>query len=125
MSDIQAEYGTKGLTVLGGTIDQTGMAALQEFVQRYHPMFPIGAVAPGLMGVFGQYGPQTRLLVPMVVLVDQAGVIRGQFMGSDSLFEGDKMGNLRAAINHMMGFGGASKPTASTPVKKTSVAVKK
>ena len=117
MSDIQNEYSAKGVVVVGGTIDTTGVAGLLDFVERFHPMFPIGAMDPNNTAVFGQWGPK-RLLVPQLFLIDKAGAVQGQFMGSDSMFEGDKMANLRAAINHMMGLGGPSKQVPPAVKKK-------
>ena len=102
--------------VLGCTIDETGLVGLKTYVENYHPAFPIGALDGPTSSNFGQWGPR-RLLVPQVYLIDKASNVVGQFMGSDGLFEGDKMANLRAAINHMMGLDGASKSTA-TPVAK-------
>ena len=115
MSDIQKEYASKSVVVVGGTIDTTGLVGLQDYVQRFQPGFAIGAMDPSNTTVFGQWGPR-RLLVPQLFLIDKNGVIQGQFMGSDTMFEGDKQANLRAAINHMMGLGGASKHL--TPVVK-------
>ena len=87
--------------------------ALQDFVTRFHPGFLIGAMDPQQVSVFGQYGPQTRTYVPMLFLIDRAGVVQGQFLGSDTLFQGDAIGNLRASLNFLL-----SKGPATTTAKK-------
>ena len=105
--------------MLGAVIDGPGaMVGLKDFVDRFTPKFTIGALMdPNTSSTFGQWGPR-RLLVPQVYLVDKGGNIVGQFMGSDGIFEGDKIGQLRAAVNHMMGADGSSKPVAAAVVKK-------
>jgi len=97
--------------VVGGTIDPTGLPALQDFVSRFNPQFAIGAMDQNITVTFGQWGPR-RLLVPQLFLIDKSGVIQGQFMGSDTLFEGDKVANLRASVNHLIGTGGTTKQAA-------------
>lgn len=99
---------------MGCTIDEIGLVGLKNFVDGYHPEFPIGALDGPTSQSFGQWGPR-RLLVPQVYMIDKGTNVTGQFMGSDVLFEGDRVGNLRAAINHMIGVGGPSKQLS--PVK--------
>ena len=97
---------------MGVTIDGAGgLVSLPDFVERFRPAFPIGALLDqNAITNFGQWGPR-RPFVPQIYMVDKGGNVTGQFMGTDSLFEGDKQGNLSAAINHMLGLGGATKPT--------------
>ena len=124
MSAIQREFAPKGVAVVGGTIDPTGLAGLQDYVTRFDPEFAIGAMDEKNTAVFGQWGPR-RLLVPQLFLIDKNGIVQGQFMGSDTLFDGDKVGNLRAAVNHMIGLGGASKQGAPAANKNPLAAKKK
>ena len=91
----------KGVEVLAGTIDTTGLAGLRDFVERFKPQFTIGAMDGNSTTAFGQWGPR-RLLVPQLFLIDKAGVVQGQFMGTDTIFEDDKVANLRAAVIRMM-----------------------
>jgi hypothetical protein len=93
------------------------MAALQEFVERFHPTFPIGAMDPNQIAIFGQWGPR-RTFVPMVYLIDKTGTVRSQYMGSDAgLFEGDQLVNLRAAIDKLIAPAGAAK-RAQAPARR-------
>lgn len=116
MSDIQKEYGPKGVAVVGGTIDPSGLVGLQDYVERFRPMFPIGAMDQATINSFGQWGPK-RTLVPMLFLIDKNGVVQGQFMGGEPIFEGDKVGNLRTVINHMMS-SSANAPKKSVTASK-------
>ena len=103
--------------MLGCTIDESGLIGLKNYVEGYHPAFPMGALDAPTSASFGQWGPR-RLLVPQVYLIDKGTNVVAQFMGSDGLFEGDKQANLRAAVNHMLGVGGPSKPPAVPVAKK-------
>ena len=99
--------------MLGCTIDYpSGLLALHDYVERFTPQFPIGALDQATVNSFGHW--TRRPYVPQVYLIDKAGVIRGQFMGTDGILEGDQRANLRAAINHLMGVSGGG----STPVVK-------
>ena len=95
--------------------DPKGIIALGGFVDHYPVHFTIGATDGTKTAEFGQWGPR-RLLVPQLFLIDKAGVVQGQFMGADSIFEGDRVGALRAAINKMMGVG--TGPSKALPAKK-------
>ena len=86
--------------------------ALKDYVDRFVPEFTIGAMDQNNTVTFGQWGPR-RLLVPQLFLIDKTGLIQGQFMGSDTMFEGDKVGNLRAAVSHLI-----NPPKSTTPVAK-------
>ena len=105
------------MAVIGGTIDPSGLVGLQDYVERFRPMFPIGAMDQATINSFGQWGPK-RTLVPMIFLIDKNGVVQGQFMGGEAIFEGDQAGNLRTVINHMIS-------AASTAGKKPAANSKK
>jgi thiol-disulfide isomerase/thioredoxin len=121
LSQIQQEYASKGVQVVGATIDQTGTVALADFVQRFSPGFPIGAMENSQLYTFGQYGMQQHTYMPMVFFIDRAGMVQAQFMGSDSFFaEGDPATNLRSTLNRLMTAG-----TTSSAKKAPSAAAKK
>src|SRR5579863_9384212 len=44
LNDIQREFRSQGVVVVGGTIGPAGMASHTDFVQRFAPEFPIGAM---------------------------------------------------------------------------------
>ena len=112
LNQIQQEYGSKGVQVVAGTIGPLGAADLPGFIQGYSPAFPIGAMEQTALNTFGQYGMQQRTYMPMVFFLDKAGVIQAQFMGGESLFEGDTISNVRATLNRIMAPGGGSTSSA-------------
>lgn len=115
---MQRDYSKKGLMVVGGTIDPTGLVALEDFVQRFHPAFPIGAIDGNSITIFGQWGPR-RTFVPMIYLIDKAGNVQSQYMGSDAqMFEGDQSANLRAALDKLMAPAPVAAKKALPPAKK-------
>ena len=100
---MQRDYASKGVAVVAGTIDTGGVPALLDFVQRFQPGFAIGAMDPNVIMPFGQWGPR-RTFVPMLYLIDKAGNIQSQYMGSDApMFEGDQSANLRGALDKLIG----------------------
>jgi hypothetical protein len=118
------EFASKGVVVVGGTIDQTGTAALEAFVTRFHPEFPIGAMDGNRIPEFGDWGDK-RTFVPQLYFIDKTGVIRAQFHGSDPIFEGDQKENLRKMITGMFLSGGATTPAKAAPAPKPGIVVKK
>lgn len=115
--------------MVGATIDQTGMPALTDFVQRFHPGFVIGAMDPAQVATFGQYGPMMRTFVPMIYFIDKTGKVQAQFQGSDEFFQGDQKETLRKQIARLMGAapGGAppAKPAPANNAKPAAPATKK
>jgi peroxiredoxin len=110
LNDIQREFRSQNVAVVGGTIGPTGMAAHVNFVQRFSPEFPIGAMDQAMLNSFGQWGTE-RTFMPMVFFIDKAGIVQAQFMGSDPFFN-DQAGSVRAALQRLM--------KGSTPAKSAA-----
>jgi peroxiredoxin len=108
---IQKEFAPQGVQVVASTIGPAGLASNTEFVERFSPQFPIGAMDQETLNAFGQWGPK-RTYMPQVFFLDKAGVIQAQFMGSDGFFEGDTLTNTRDAVKRML------LKTAPAPKKK-------
>lgn len=116
LNALQSEFRSQGVQVVGGTIGPTGMVGHTEFVERFTPQFPIGAMDQAMVNSFGQYGPQQHTFMPMVFFLDKNGTVQGQFMGSDTFFEGDSLANARASVKRLLT--PAAKPAAVVPKKK-------
>ena len=111
------------MTVVAGTLDQTGTLALEEFVKRFHPEFLIGAIDGNKIAEFGDWG-ERKTFVPQLYFIDKTGVIRRQFHGSDPIFAGqlasDQIASLRSEIHSVYGASVAMPVTAAPVVKPTS-----
>jgi len=120
LNTIQQEYGKKGVQVVAGTIGQAGLADLADFVRKFSPNFPIGAMDQAGVNSFGEYGMQRRTFYPMAFFIDKTGVVQSQYMGGESLFEGDPLVNMRTVLDHLL------TPAATTSTaKKAPLAGKK
>jgi thiol-disulfide isomerase/thioredoxin len=120
LNQIQQEYGRRGVQVVAGTVGQAGTADLADFAQKFSPAFPIGAMDQNGVNSFGEYGMQRRTFYPMAFFIDKTGVVQAQFMGGESLFEGDPLTNVRAVLDRLLATSGqpAAKKAPPAAAKK-------
>jgi peroxiredoxin len=75
----QKEYGSRGLQVVGVSIDDSASPA-RAFVEKLHLDYP---VVMGSAKLGEQYGGV--LGVPVTFLIDRAGIVRARFDGAEHL----------------------------------------
>jgi peroxiredoxin len=80
--DLQAEFGARGLQVLGIAVDDPGAA--REFAMTYDISYPVLVGMGEAMNMSAAYG-NTDGVLPYSVLVDREGVVRWQYVGEISL----------------------------------------
>lgn len=107
--------------MLAGTIDTEGMVPTKAFIARYSPAFPVGEGELIKFQTFGQWSPMVRTFVPFIFFIDKKGVIRAQYMGSDTGFFGSEAANIRQMLDKLVAEGAVSKPVA----KAAPVVIKK
>jgi peroxiredoxin len=78
LMDLQAEYGSAGLQVVGIALDD--VQSVRNFIQEYGISYPILVGEADVMATSNAYGNVTGVL-PYSVLVDSDGVIRWQYVG--------------------------------------------
>ncbi len=78
LMDLQSEYGSKGLQVIGIALDD--LQNVRTFVQQYGISYPVLVGAADAMATSAAYGNVEGVL-PYSVLVDKDGVIRWQYTG--------------------------------------------
>ena len=78
LNELQAEYGTAGLQVIGIALDD--VQNVRVFAEKLGISYPILVGAIDVMETNRAYGNITGML-PFSVLVDREGVIRWQFAG--------------------------------------------
>lgn len=76
LSKLQTEYGTRRLQVLGVALNQQAPTA--QFVLDHKLNFPVGTADMNSVRRFLDVAPASRLLVPILVLIDRNGIIRYQ-----------------------------------------------
>lgn len=111
LSKLKNEYGPKGLVVLGGAVNEN--ADIAGFVKMTGANFPVGmARRDKVYGFLQQSLMQPNLMMPILVIVDRTGQIRGQFQGNDPFFKAEEA-NLRAMLHKLVAEGRATKRKAS------------
>ena len=101
LSRIQTEYAPKGVQVLGATFDAGAAFGVQTFIKAFGVNFPCGYSNNKAVMEFLQSPPDVPPVVPGLVFIDRAGIIRGQFIG-DEKFLSNPEANIRAEIEKLL-----------------------
>jgi len=123
MEKVQRQYGARGLQTLAVAFNPMAIMLVQEFINKTRATFPVGYDERDPVYAFLQRSTQLQTYVPIMVLIDRNGVIRGQHLGDDPIFTLDpatkEMLQLRAAIDRLLKEpAGAAKKTAATTKNK-------
>jgi len=100
---IARDYAARGVQVLECAFDENAAAALPEFLERFHPPFPVGYSTSAAVMAYLQYSiiDPRPVMVPQMVFLDRAGVIRAQYPGESDFFR--NVGpNVRAQLDRML-----------------------
>ena len=76
LSAMQSRYGTRGLMVVGLSVDDDPPEAVQRFVQRLRLRFPVAMASEGMLD---DYGPVRSL--PTTIFIDRRGQIVRRLVG--------------------------------------------
>jgi thiol-disulfide isomerase/thioredoxin len=76
LSAMQGRYGTRGLMVLGLSVDDDPPQAVQRFVERLHLRFPVAMSSEDMLD---DYGPIRSL--PTTIFIDRRGQIVRRVVG--------------------------------------------
>ena len=77
------------------------------FIRTYQPSFPVGTAA-GLSALeYLQWPLQQRSIVPLMVFIDRAGMIRAQYTGVDeAFFDNQQEQHMRDEAEKLLNEGG-------------------
>jgi peroxiredoxin len=101
LTDVQTQYGKRGLQVLGAAFNEDASKQVAGFIQTYKPSFPVGWVTRGSVVKYLGKAENEELWVPVLVFIDKKGVIRHLHFGDDAFFHaGDT--NIRAYLEEML-----------------------
>ncbi len=119
MEKMQKQYGPGGLQTLMVTYNPMAVMLVPEFVGKTGVTFPVGYDERDPVFAFLQRSVRLRTYVPILVLIDRDGMIRGQHLGDDPIFTADprthEMVRVRAAIERLLKEQpGAAKKTAGS-----------
>ncbi|HLY18771.1 MAG TPA: TlpA disulfide reductase family protein [Bryobacteraceae bacterium] len=122
LSALQNEFAPRGLQVLASATEDMAAMNLPDFIQRFHPTFPVGFNNYNVVLGFLQHDPMFKLFMPQLVFIDRQGTIRAQYGGDDKFFAEDQEKHLRDQIETLLKEGQATekKHPVPPPVKKAS-----
>jgi peroxiredoxin len=83
LNGIQKDYAGKGVQVVESAIETMSALHIPEFVAKFKPGFPVGYDEQGYAAKFLGYPENDPMLMPQIVFIDRAGMIRAQFAGDD------------------------------------------
>jgi len=91
MNKIQAEYGKKGVQVIGIAVDDPGAKTnAVSFVSRFGLGFPVGYLTGDKPRDFLQIPSIVRFMLPQVVFIDRQGTIVAQHNPSSPFFANEE-----------------------------------
>lgn len=104
INPIARKYAPRGVQFLECAVDDGAAMALKGFVARFQPPFPVGWTTPESMMYFlgvTPFGDPHAMFVPHLVLLDRAGLVRGDYEpGSD--FYKDPAVSVPAALEKLL-----------------------
>jgi thiol-disulfide isomerase/thioredoxin len=99
---IARDYAPKGVQVLACAFNEGAQGLLPEFINQYHPTFPVGWSTNTLVSAYLQYSAMNPLgFVPHMVFLDRGGVIRADIPGESTFFN-DPDTNIRKQLDKML-----------------------
>ncbi|MGA2145440.1 MAG: TlpA disulfide reductase family protein [Bryobacteraceae bacterium] len=104
LSQLEPRYRPRGVEMLAVAVNRDASASIPDFVQTYHPAFPVGFLRDnGQAADFCQLAPTKIPHMPILVFIDRDGTIRQQHEGSEPFFEdGNQEQHLAAAIEELL-----------------------
>jgi len=89
LEKVQAEYGPRGVQVLGSAIEDMAKMNVPDFNKKFLPPFPVGYNIQATVNEYLQHPAMLNLMMPNLVFIDRQGVIRSQYAGDDPFINSD------------------------------------
>jgi len=102
LSTMQNEYGPRGLQVLACATEDMAAMNVPDFIQRFHPPFPVGYKFRDPVMEYLQHPTQFKMLMPQLVFIDRQEAIRAQYSGEDKFFAEDQEKHIREQIEELL-----------------------
>jgi peroxiredoxin len=102
LSAIQNRYRSRKVKVVAAAFNPEAPAHVADFVQQFRPTFPVGYSPRSAVLEFLQLGPDPRLSVPIIVLIDKRGRIRSRHLGGDTAFYEDLPRSLSKELDDLL-----------------------
>jgi thiol-disulfide isomerase/thioredoxin len=103
LNSIARDYALRGVQVLECAFNDDARRALPDFLQQFHPAFPVGWSNRATVMAYLQYTiiEPRPLYVPHMVFLDRRGVIQGDYPGESDFFR-DPNTSIRAELEKLL-----------------------
>jgi peroxiredoxin len=101
LAQIQKEYASRGVQVLGAVFDPGAPRRVQEFHDKLGLDFPVGVSDTPPVLDFLQHPVNEPYFVPMLVFIDRHGMIRSQYLDDENFLAKQEV-NIRAEIDKLL-----------------------
>ncbi|MEP6962321.1 MAG: TlpA disulfide reductase family protein [Acidobacteriota bacterium] len=95
LNEFQRTFQGQGLQVFAATVDAKAPQLLPAFIDRLHPIFPVGTLSQDTARRLTDFGIDDHPFVPMFLFVDKKGNVRFQYSGNDQFFKEEKANTKR------------------------------
>ena len=118
MESLQKEYRPRGLQTMAVAFNDMAMMLVPGFISTTGASFPVGYDTRKSVFSYLQRPESLQTYVPIMVLIDRQGKIRGQYLGDDPFFEAASHEmNIRTTIDKLLKEPGTTKTAAAAPKK--------
>jgi peroxiredoxin len=114
---VYKEWKSRGLEVIGISINPDAKVGIPEFARRFGVTFPMGMGDRLTLTNFADLSAVARFSVPYMFLVDRKGMIRFEHPGGDQPFYGNEAQNLRSEVDALLK---EPVPASAAPRKTTT-----
>lgn len=123
LTKIQKEYGAKGVQIVGAALNPN--PNIPAFMAEFGVGFPVGSADRNESFAYLQHSIMNpNFSVPVLVFVDRAGMVRGQYMGIDPFF-GNPDKNVREMLDKLLVERAGSKRPAAKGAAPASAPARK
>jgi thiol-disulfide isomerase/thioredoxin len=99
MKLFQRQYGPRGFQAIAVAFESQAKMLVPYFVKRLGLTYPVGYDNRDVVAEYARLSG--RILLPIVVFIDRAGMIRAQYNGQDSFFLNEEK-NIRTTIEKLL-----------------------
>jgi peroxiredoxin len=103
LNEIQRDYASKGVVVLGTLFNPEAEASQPGFIQQFKPTFPMGWSTNEIVHSWMGISVMKIMYVPTVAIIDQKGNIVEQHTGDDKPFMDEPKVSVRKRLDGMLG----------------------
>ena len=119
LNEIQRDYASRGVVVLGALFSPEAEAALPGFIQQFKPEFPLGWSTNEIVHEWMGISLMKTMYVPIVAIIDKKGTIVEQYTGEEPAMN-DPKAMVRKRLDALLG-----PSAAATGAKKAMATTKK